>query len=120
MGDGVKVDGMDETTTVQERSQTRTVADLMSAPVVSARADEPLADAARAMVVAGVGSVVVVADDGPPVGILTERDVVRAAEAHADPEADPARGLARISTCKHTRGYKQLRAFLRANIYENI
>ncbi len=88
MDDGVKVDGMDETT-VQERPQTRTVADLMSSPVVSTRADDSLGAAARAMVVAGVGSVVVVGDAGPPVGILTERDVVRAAEAHADPEADP-------------------------------
>ncbi len=79
---------MDETT-VQDRPATGTVAELMSAPVVSTRADEPLAAAARAMVVAGVGSVVVVDDTGPPVGILTERDLVRAVEAHADAEADP-------------------------------
>lgn len=56
----------------------------MSAPVVTARADDTLSAASRAMVAASVGSAVVM--DGDAVaGILTERDLVRAAEAAAAP-----------------------------------
>lgn len=78
---------MDET--MLKSPGTRAVVDLMSTPVVTAGPDEVLAVAARSMVVAGVGSVVVVDGAGLPVGILTERDLVRAAEGHADVEADP-------------------------------
>lgn len=60
------------------------VADLMSAPVITAVPEQTLASTADAMVLAGVGSVVVVDDDGLPVGILTERDLVRAAAAGVD------------------------------------
>ncbi|MCU1355067.1 MAG: citrate synthase/methylcitrate synthase [Acidimicrobiales bacterium] len=60
------------------------VSELMSAPVVTARPGQTLASSADAMVLAGVGSVVVVGDPGLPVGILTERDLVRAAAAGAD------------------------------------
>ncbi len=79
---------MDEQT-LTSRPGTRTLADLMSSPVVTARPGDPLAVAARTMVVSGVGSVVALDGSGLPVGILTERDLVRATEAHADPEADP-------------------------------
>lgn len=78
---------MDET--LLRSPGTRAVRDLMSTPVVTARPDQPLAEAARSMVVAGVGSVVVVDGAGLPVGILTERDLVRAAEGRADVEVDP-------------------------------
>ncbi|HEV2369022.1 MAG TPA: citrate synthase [Acidimicrobiales bacterium] len=61
----------------------RTVADLMSSPAVTAVAGESLAAAAERMRHAGVGSVVVV-DGARPVGILTERDLVRATAAGAD------------------------------------
>src|SRR4051812_8221961 len=60
------------------------VADVMSAPVVTASPGQTIASAADAMVLAGVGSVVVVGDPGLPVGILTERDLVRASAAGAD------------------------------------
>jgi CBS domain-containing protein len=56
----------------------RTVADVMSAPVVTALPDETVAVAAFRMNERSVGSVVVV-DGDRPVGILTERDVVRLA-----------------------------------------
>ncbi|MCB0978617.1 MAG: CBS domain-containing protein, partial [Acidimicrobiales bacterium] len=56
----------------------------MSHPVVTARIDQSIASAADAMVLSGVGSVVVVHDDGSVAGILTERDLVRAAAAGAD------------------------------------
>ena len=61
-----------------------TVGDLMSSPVVTASPGQTLASASDAMVLAGVGSVVVVGDPGLPVGILTERDLVRASAAGAD------------------------------------
>lgn len=68
------------------RSGARTVADLMSAPVVTAIPDESVADAAERMRERRVGSVVVV-DNDKPVGILTERDLVRIAASGADTSA---------------------------------
>ena len=58
----------------------RTVADVMSSPVVTALPDETVAAAAARMSEPGVGSVVVV-DGDRPIGILTERDIVRFAAA---------------------------------------
>lgn len=62
----------------------KTVADLMTSPPVSATPRESLALAARRMTEHGVGSVLVL-DGGRLVGILTERDLVRAGAAGADP-----------------------------------
>jgi citrate synthase len=56
----------------------RTVADVMSSPVVTALPDETVAVAASRMRERGVGSVVIV-DGKRPIGILTERDMVRLA-----------------------------------------
>lgn len=67
---------------------TRTVADIMSSPVVTAEPSEALAKAAGRMHEHGVGSVVVV-DGGRPVGILTERDLVRLAASGTDAAASP-------------------------------
>jgi citrate synthase len=61
----------------------RTVADIMSHPVVTATADDTVSAAARRMRTEGVGSVVVV-DGERAIGILTERDLVRLAGAGAD------------------------------------
>ncbi len=65
----------------------KTVAEVMTAPALLAVEDETLADAARRMADRGVGSVVVV-QGGRPVGILTERDLLRAAASGADPSVD--------------------------------
>src|SRR5918995_2700572 len=54
----------------------RTVAEVMSSPVVTAAPDETVAQVAARMNERTVGSVVVV-DGTRPIGILTERDVVR-------------------------------------------
>jgi CBS domain-containing protein len=61
-----------------------TVGALMSAPPVTAGADETVARAAGRMREHEVGSVVVV-EDGRPVGILTERDLVRLSAEGARP-----------------------------------
>ena len=53
------------------------VRDLMTEDVVTAEADSSLEDAARAMLTAGVGSVIVTRD-GTPTGILTESDALAA------------------------------------------
>jgi CBS domain-containing protein len=54
------------------------IADLSSAPVYTAFADQPLAAAAREMRARNVGALVVVDTQAPrPVGILTDRDIVR-------------------------------------------
>ena len=67
-----------------DTSKIRTVGDLMSAPVVTALPDETVAEAATRMRDRGVGSVVVV-DGDRPIGILTERDLVRWSAAAVDP-----------------------------------
>ncbi len=66
------------------------VRDLMTSPAVTCAADDTLASAAQAMRTADTGSVVVT-DDGKVVGILTERDLLRAAAAAGDPEAERVR-----------------------------
>ncbi|HET9732515.1 MAG TPA: citrate synthase [Acidimicrobiales bacterium] len=68
----------------------KTVADVMTSPAVSARADTTIRKASEQMAAARVGSIVVVDDGGAPVGILTERDVMRASAAAAGPEASVA------------------------------
>src|SRR5438105_9922272 len=64
-------------------ARTRTVADVMSSPPVTATTSQTLAEAATRMSEARVGSVVVV-DGVRPIGILTERDLVRFAASGAD------------------------------------
>jgi citrate synthase len=61
---------------VSDRSGAGTVAEIMSSPVVTAGPEDTVADAAARMSEARVGSVVVV-DEKRPVGILTERDLIR-------------------------------------------
>src|SRR5205807_2050120 len=61
----------------------RTVSDIMSTPAVTAEPSETVAAAAGRMDDRKVGSVVVV-DGTRPVGILTERDLVRVGAAGVD------------------------------------
>jgi citrate synthase len=63
----------------------RTVAEVMTRPAVVAAADEPVAAVSSRMRDHGVGSVVVV-DGEKPIGILTERDLVRFAAVGGDSE----------------------------------
>ena len=64
------------------------VRDLMSTPPVTCDTDASLAEAAGLMNSHDMGSVIVT--DGPKVtGIVTERDLLRAAAGHADPLAEP-------------------------------
>lgn len=67
-----------------EQPAGRTVADLMSRPVVTASGAETIAVVGARMSEAQVGSVVV-SDGDRAAGILTERDLVRIAAAGADP-----------------------------------
>jgi citrate synthase len=62
----------------------RTVADLMSSPVVTAQPAETIAAVAQRMREHKVGSVVVVDHDARAIGILTERDMLRLAGAGSD------------------------------------
>jgi citrate synthase len=61
----------------------RSVGELMSSPPVTATTDEAVAEAATRMLEHRIGSLVVV-DGGRPVGILTERDLVRFAATGAE------------------------------------
>src|SRR5213593_2772637 len=64
-------------------SRERTIADIMSSPAVTAATSDTIAEASSRMVQHGVGSVVVV-DGNRPVGILTERDLVRFGASGSD------------------------------------
>src|SRR5580692_9959272 len=66
------------------------VRDLMTSPAVTCAADQSLVVAARTMQRAETGSVVVT-DDGKVVGILTERDLLRAAATGAGPDREAVR-----------------------------
>jgi citrate synthase len=63
------------------------VRDLMTSPAVTCTSAESLAAAARTMAEADTGSVVVT-ELGKVVGILTERDLLRAAAGTAEPEME--------------------------------
>jgi CBS domain-containing protein len=65
-----------------------TLRDIMSTSVVEAAPHTPVADAAAAMVAAGVGSAVVM-EGSFLTGILTERDVLRAAASGQDLRESP-------------------------------
>jgi citrate synthase len=66
------------------------VHDLMSSPAVTCPADAHLADATALMDDRQIGSVVVT-DQQSVVGILTERDLLRATATHADPRTESVR-----------------------------
>jgi citrate synthase len=66
-------------------SAQRTIADIMRSPALTARPDETLATASARMAEHVAGAVVVVDDGGDPIGILTERDLIRCAAGGADP-----------------------------------
>ena len=66
------------------------VRDLMTTPALTCGSGDTLADAAREMQEADTGSVVVT-DGGKVAGILTERDLLRAAAAVADPGRESVR-----------------------------
>lgn len=65
-----------------------TLEEIMSREVLTTGADASIAEVAAAMLKAQVGSAVVM-DGAYLVGILTERDVVRAAASGADPTSTP-------------------------------
>jgi citrate synthase len=67
---------------------TSTVAAVMTQPVITALPGETLREAAERMRAHGIGSLVVVEGDRP-VGIVTERDLLRATAAAADPATSP-------------------------------
>jgi citrate synthase len=69
---------------VADANKGRTVAELMSSPPVTAVPSETVAQVAARMDDGRVGSVVVV-DGERPLGILTERDMVRFSASGADP-----------------------------------
>lgn len=65
----------------------RVVGDIMSTPVVTAARDETVSEVSQRMAKTGVGSVVITENERP-VGIFTERDLVKVAAAGADPSAE--------------------------------
>jgi citrate synthase len=66
------------------------VHDLMSSPAVTCQAEASLSDATALMDRRQIGSVVVTERDAV-VGILTERDLLRATAVSADPRSEPVR-----------------------------
>ncbi len=72
--DGMRTDSLRRIDSFPYRHR---VAELMSAPLVSALPEATLAEASRLMSERGISSVVTVDTQGRPSGILTERDILR-------------------------------------------
>jgi len=53
------------------------VRDVMSSPVITVKEEDTVDKVAKLMDQHGIGSVVVVRDESEPVGVITERDIVR-------------------------------------------
>ena len=70
-------------------SVTRTIADIMRRPALTAAPSDTLAAASASMREHNAGAVVVVDDTGRPIGIFTERDLIRCAAGGADPTTSP-------------------------------
>ncbi len=75
---------------VQHPVSALTVGDLMSSPAVTCAENTSLGEAAGLMQHHDIGSVVVV-EEGKVAGILTERDLLRAAAGGSDPNTEPVR-----------------------------
>ncbi|MDJ0894198.1 MAG: DUF294 nucleotidyltransferase-like domain-containing protein [Alphaproteobacteria bacterium] len=58
------------------------IAEVMSAPLITLMADASVVQATECMTTAEISAVVTLAEDGTPVGILTERDVLRLLTEH--------------------------------------
>lgn len=70
-------------------SVTRTIADIMRRPALTAAPSDTLAVASASMREHNAGAVVVVDDTSRPIGIFTERDLIRCAAGGADPTTSP-------------------------------
>src|ERR1700722_14069107 len=80
-----------EVRTCREGDQMATVVrDLMSTPAITCAAEASLEEAAKTMATSQTGSVVVT-EGQKVIGILTERDLLRAAAAGDDPKTAPTR-----------------------------
>ncbi|HSE95282.1 MAG TPA: DUF294 nucleotidyltransferase-like domain-containing protein, partial [Methylomirabilota bacterium] len=69
------------------------VRDLMTAPALTCRADTPISTAAALMTHRGIGSLIVVADSGAPIGIVTDRDLRSKVVARDRPTTDPVAAI---------------------------
>ena len=69
------------------------VRDLVKAPVVTCASDTAVAEAARTMTRQRVGSVIVVGQDGAPVGIVTDRDLRTRVVAEGLPATTPVSAI---------------------------
>ena len=69
-----------------------TVRDVMSTPVEVIRDSASIREAAKRMIEEGIGSLIVVNDEGEALGIVTERDIVRAVAEGVDLDS-PVSGL---------------------------
>lgn len=64
------------------------VSEVMGTPLVTSRPGTTIVEAARVMSAKGISSLVVVDEAGRPVGIMTERDVLKVMAAHGAGAAD--------------------------------
>lgn len=69
------------------------IGDFCTKEVVTASGDETLYDAAKKMWDHGVGTVVIVDEEGAPIGIITDRDVAMKGVARMDPTWAPLNAM---------------------------
>lgn len=81
---------------------------------VTARADESVRDAAKRMRELAVGSLVIVSDEGKPIGMVTDRDIVqRVLRRHGDPDTTPLSRIMNEDLTTIWQGAPLVRAFHR-------
>lgn len=79
--------------------------------IIAARPDDPVAAVARTLAQHRIGAVLVMGDDGSPIGILSERDIVRAVAAQGADALDLAVEelmTKEVKTCRPTDTVKDL------------
>ncbi|MBI2235514.1 MAG: CBS domain-containing protein [Magnetospirillum sp.] len=69
------------------------VSEVMGSPLATSRPGNTVAEAARRMSSEGISSLVLVEESGHPVGIVTERDILKAVARHRGEAADVPLGM---------------------------
>lgn len=103
--------------------RSRTLREVMTQPVMRARTDTPVCEAAQRMAIANVGCVLVVDADDHLVGVFTERDLLRMFTTRLDPPlADPvAEHMSRYPlTMEPEASVEAARIFMKQNMIRHV
>jgi CBS domain-containing protein len=103
--------------------RTRTLREVMTQPVMRARMDTPVREAAQRMAIANVGCVLVVDEADHLVGVFTERDLLRMFTTRLDPPLGDsvAEHMSRYPlTMEPDASVEAARVFMRQNMIRHV